>query len=226
MRNAAFALAILGLFATSVGASVAIPPLDDEFPPPWRGEYSTTSQVWHFLTPEVIRVLPDGPVPENLTEGLPEGMPPLESTRLWVCACEEYIDVDTATDRMGIWPLSGWMDVVVDNHEPPNEFKWVWLQVTWRPQITGAEPIIENLDPEADADYPVTQVDTVAQDGGWFTSAYEWRIYPNPEQEWFTLRGDIEVDQLIVDTWCIPEPATLALMGLGGLVMLFRRRRR
>jgi len=33
------------------------------------------------------------------------------------------------------------------------------------------------------------------------------------------------VDQLVIDTRCAPEPATMALLGLGGLGMLFRRKR-
>ena len=56
------------------------------------------------------------------------------------------------------------------------------------------------------------------------TGSYTWEIYPNPIDEMFTIGGNIDVDGIIVDTWCIPEPATLGLLLLGGLAMLRRRR--
>ena len=41
----------------------------------------------------------------------------------------------------------------------------------------------------------------------------------------FTIGGDVFVDQLVVDTICIPEPATMSLLALGGLALLRRKRR-
>ena len=51
---------------------------------------------------------------------------------------------------------------------------------------------------------------------------------PNPESETITI--DVAwctvIDQIVVDTECIvPEPATLSLLGLGGLAFVIRRRR-
>ena len=137
----------------------------------------------------------------------------------------EYIFDDPASGRIGIWPLSGQIDVTVDNHNPPNEFKWVWLQIIWRPQDAGEEPIIENLSPPAHPDYLPSLVTAPVDLGyGWFESTFEWRIYPNPIDEMFTISGTIDVDQLIIDTWCIPEPATVAVLGLGLLPVLLLRR--
>jgi hypothetical protein len=34
------------------------------------------------------------------------------------------------------------------------------------------------------------------------------------------------VDRLVFDTWCVPEPATLSLLGLGSAAILLRWRRK
>jgi hypothetical protein len=59
---------------------------------------------------------------------------------------------------------------------------------------------------------------------GWTETTYTWRIEPNPPDEFFTIGGTINVDELVIDTWCIPEPAALSLLALGSMVLLRRRR--
>lgn len=213
-RSILVALCLLFL----VGSAVA----DDLNPPWWRGNWSTTSQMWEFLTPDPGPIAPDSPAPG--------GMPFLESTKLWAYPAPGagWIDMDQEANRIGIWPLSGWIDVVVDNHEPPNDFKWVWLQLTWKPQAIGEVPTVLDIEPLADPRYPVTLVDTVQLDYGWVHSTYEWRIYPNPVDEWLRIEGSIYVDELVIDTWCtnIPAPGAILLGTFGvGLVGHFRRRR-
>ena len=198
---------------------------DDIQAPWWRGLWSTTSQVWDFGTdetgdwaghPDWGGLAPDGPALG--------GNDPLPSTMLWIEPIDDWIPDDPTTGRIGIWPLSGIIDVVVDNHEPPNEFKWVWVQLTWRPQLVGAEPLIYDLDPAAAPGWEPRIVGTVDLGGDWYETTYEWRLYPNPPDEWFTIGGDIDVDQLIVDTWCIPEPGIMAIVGVS-LLALWRRKR-
>ena len=191
---------------------------DDIHPPPWRGQYSTTSQVWEFSTSLQLNIPPDC--------AATGGQPPLASTMItrivpgpmpW----DHWLDIYNS--RQGIWPLSGLMDVIVDNHKPPNWIKEVWVQITWMPQTPGELPIFENLDPAPVK--PPMLLDCVSLPNGWFHSTYYWEIRPNPPDEVFTITGTINVDELVIDTWCIPEPATMALAALGGCGLIFLRKR-
>ena len=69
-------------------------------------------------------------------------------------------------------------------------------------------------------------VGPVPLQNGWFETTYKWEIHPNPPDEFFVLSGNINVDQLIIDTWCIPEPSAGLLTVLGGGLLLVLRWRR
>jgi hypothetical protein len=60
----------------------------------------------------------------------------------------------------------------------------------------------------------------------WITSIYDITIWPNPAEEWIAIKGDILVDELGIRTECVPEPATIGLLGLGGLALLRLRGKR
>ena len=214
-------------------AMLAAPALADdlpEFQPPWRGEVSTTLQIWEFNTPEQINVLPDGPGPliDDGTVYQVGYLPSTMVTEIRPFNNEPWIEEDpfapTGTGRFGIWMLSGEMDVLVDNHDPDNDLKLINVQLTWHPGAAGAMPGIKDIGPLPVRDY--LHVADIPQCNGWITSLFTWEFDGNPPDEWFTIHGDIYVDQLVVDTWCVPEPATMGLMGIGGLFALLRRRRK
>ena len=218
-----------------LGALAASAVAEDLQPPWWRGQISTTSQVWEFLPGAVtpvpgVMIPPDGPALG--------GQPPLASTHvIWTPGPQPPLDVWLEQDRpfeyepgkvvgIGVIPLSGRIDVTVDNHNPPNDKKLIVVQLTWRPQDDGEVPIFVEIYPQ-----PVGTVEAVEIALGdpqdplhWRETTYSWELDFNPPDEFFAIEGTINVDELVIDTWCIPEPATLSLLALGGLAMLRRRR--
>lgn len=118
------------------------------------------------------------------------------------------------------------MNVIVDNYPAPNPVKYMWVQVTWQPQTNSpfATPILSGFNPQ-----PVTAIEAVGPVDlgfGWYETTFKWELRPNPVDEIFILSGDINVEQLIIDTWCIPEPSALLLATLGGGLLLVPRLRR
>ncbi len=206
----AVATCIAALFVKSAFA-------DDIQPPPWRGQQGTTSQMWEFLQP-MNPAFPDGPAPG--------GLPPLPSTRIEVLPLGSWIPSDPLSGRQGIWPLSGEMWVTVDNYPAPNPVKYMWVQVTWQ-NMTGLPqtgPILSGFNPMYATPPGLTVVPPVILGQGWYETTFKWEIWPNPPDEFFILGGNINVDQIVIDSWCIPEPATFALAGLGVLLLAWRRR--
>ncbi len=219
-------LAILTTLLLFVGAAAA----DDmsQFVPPWRGEVSTTLQIWEFGTDANTNVPPDNDVliEDPYTPGY---IPGTEVVLVDPFGDPGYYQEDPfGSGRSGIWSLSGTMDVLVLNHEPPNDMKIVRMQLTWAQRDPvgnpDAQPALTNLVPSADEG--PTVVDEYQHCGNWQTTLYEWIIRPNPTQEEFRIQGDILVDQMVIDTWCTPEPASLGVLAFGALGVLLRRRRK
>ena len=50
------------------------------------------------------------------------------------------------------------------------------------------------------------------------------QIRPNPDYEIFTITAPGNLHQVVIDTISIPEPASILLLGFGGLALLRRRR--
>jgi len=198
-------------------------------PPWWRGKWSTTSQVWEF--PQNIHpgdlVRPDGPA-----HG---GQPPLPSTELvWYPglppAPQEYMDVYVPGVYQGhdigygVIPLSGIIEVIVDNHDPkPENEKWIYIQLTWAPQHPGEFPIIHVEDPLNVGPFKLDPFEEVQLTNEWTLSKYEIHLPHNPEWEFVKIEGTINVDELVIDTWCIPEPGGMALIGICLLALMRKR---
>jgi hypothetical protein len=211
----AIVAATIVAWLTPVSASI----LNDVQPPPWRGEPGTTSQYWHFNQPDRGPIAPDG-VPD-------EGQPWLPSTQIVAESQAHWVDSDPVSGRYGIWSLGPSADlrVTVDNYQQPNPVKLIWVQVVWQdiPGLPATGPVLGDFVPPGTNPIAVGPVDL---EYGWFETTYRWEIYPNPPDEIFTIGGNINVDQVIIDTWCIPEPSALLLAMIGGGLLLLPHGRR
>ena len=126
----------------------------------------------------------------------------------------------------GVIPLSGWIDVIVDNHDPrPENEKWIRIQLTWinQPGGNGLPPTVTVEDLLNGGPFDVPSIGNIPLGMGWTHTTYEIILPQNPVDEWVYIDGDVFVDELVIDTWCIPEPGSMALIGIGLLALLKRK---
>lgn len=200
---------------------------DDTFPPPWnRFQPNTTTQEWTF---------PDGNLPHAAdNNGIywnPNGQP---------FQLDTYNEgsgltwLPTLAGRDGVYELhpsgsSGPSILVfyIPNTMTENPQKDVWAQITWR--VASGDPTVD-LVPFGGSIPPTTVEDGTDLGGGWKHSTFSFTIIPNPSEEYFQIRNNsnesIYIDQVVIDTQCVPEPGSFAALGGLVTVVIFGRRRR
>jgi len=115
---------------------------------------------------------------------------------------------------------AGSWDIYNFTHDQP--FKEIWLQITWAGDVEiWMEPV------DVPGVLEVELVEEIDLGGGWKHTTFRSLISPNPDWEAIELWGEgglIAIDQIVIETYCVPEPATMMLLGLGGLGLLRRKR--
>lgn len=207
---------IIAVFCFVASPAMAV----DVQPPSWRGVPDSTVQEWNFLS-DTNPLTPDGELYDN-SYGEPMCTVNLFEGGYWLET------VSSAPSLFGWWVGVDSIDVDVPNASIANPLKWVQVQVTYG--LFGPHYAPDSVYATAASDvFYGSLVETVPGAGTSRTNVYIIEVVPNPEFEtitldWYAGPGGI-VDQVVVDTICIPEPATMGLLGLGGLVLLLRRRR-
>ena len=195
-------------------ASLAI--ADDLYPPLWRtappGQGTTTFQAWEFSTS-------DNPaVPEVVFNSF--GPPSAQITGTWPYT--RWLDTDwSAPTHHGVWKFEspGTMTFSVPNSPTPDQFKDIWLQLTYYTD-QGLDPVLTTVPAAAQ----IELVHKTQLDAYYWHDTFHIRIEPNPSFETITVAAPectIYVDEAVLDTICAPEPTSLLLAAIG---LLLRRR--
>ena len=225
MRNAVLgAVLVAGLLGVNVAALG-----DDLYPPDWRGLPNSTLQMWEFSAGDnpVQPVVPpdaydnDYGVPEATVYG--EFEYPLRDT--W------WID-DDIEGHFGVWNIGGEIGIWIPNDPVLRPEKWIRIQITYDgghavdPSIPF-DPWIEVQASDGATVRDFTLVMETELDPVFTHAVYDLVLMPNPSEEtiWITPRYcQLYVDEIVIDTICIPEPATLTLLAAGCLAVIRKRR--
>ena len=185
-----------------------------------RGDPNTTWQEWTFDGS-------DNPAaPESFFN--PYGEPEAKLSTPEVPP--DYFGWLTQMDgRQGVWTGEP-LDIKLDIPNRPNleDYKEVWLEAVFQRDLTHItvtpSPTMDSYVNEVYRDISVIQ-----SDPQWYLLTVGWYIEPNPLKERICIRitgTGGRLDRVGVDTYCIPEPATVGLLGLGaGMLAVLRRRR-
>ena len=189
-------------------------------PAPWRtdptGLAPTTYQSWDFAA-DTNPTAPD--VDLN-----PFGTAELTVTGDFFDNTVHYDTLPGYPGHSGIWGYEEDIQVYLPNNETPNPYKEIWVQITYT--ASNAPNLYVLPEGNAAAYVFMTLVDNVDLEDGWYHATYYAYVSPNPFFELNVIRPadcTLYVDDLIIETICVPEPATLGVLGLG---MLFLKRKR
>jgi hypothetical protein len=207
------------LLAVILVMAVLIPATAVNAGPSWRGDPNTTVEQWSFgdsgTSPS-----PDTGFPPN-----PYGTP-----QTWIVNNAVW-NPGPIDSHIGVWQLgTGEIDIYIPNNPVAQFQKDIWVELVWKGINLTFRPEQPMLGIYPDGGY--TQLNSTREDtseSGWTSSVFKISVWPNPPSEWITISGDIYVDQVVIDTRCIPEPipepATFGLL-IGGAFMAIRRGRK
>ena len=235
------------LIACVLGLTAAAPAwADDVLPPDWRGSYGTITAEWDYWGQPGVGPGASILYPHQVTAN-PGGFDPMQPAAYasWNSSC--YVH-DTLNGRQSVLEVNpggglGPVEFGLLNYDGLNPEKRIRIQITFQGTGvmdfytyggSGSPPTV----PWSPI-WPLTKVDAIvsasyAHPDGWQTNAYDLILEPNPS--WEVIYFDwgyagpggwtAFIDQVVIDTWCVPEPGSVSLLVLGGLLALRRTRRR
>ena len=201
-------------------------------PPGWEQDPYFTHQSWVFDSDQAIDLAPDGDWLNNF------------GTPLFDIWGDNVKWRDAVSGREGVWVMregSANIDIHVPNEENRSFYKEVWLQITFKSSIDKADVLDMFMAATVETPYTAQQysldeyeMERVAPGDRWYYYTAVYTIDPQPGWETFHFSFEIpegkyiKIDQIDVDTHCmaIPEPASMAFVGLGVLGLALRRRKR
>jgi hypothetical protein len=191
---------------------------DDIFAPVWRGEENTVFAEWN--TWDGFNTTPAPFYPDTWTS-VPGGLvspdaQAYETAQYWAA----YENRDEVVEVNGFAQI----DFALPNFANQTLTE-LWIQLTyWAADPTDVTFLVDTDPYTPDINGPYLE-GTFDHDFGWVTEAYSLTILPSVNYELIALdfaAAPVFIDQVIVESVAVPEPATLALVGL--LLLGWRRR--
>lgn len=203
------------IFCVLLGTVLVLNPVwaDDYNPPPWRGENNTTTQIWEFPT-DTNPSDPDSYVNPNGTANLTvTGDFPFTA---WLADDKGH---------QGVWKFEDFIKIDIANYVIQNPYKEIWIQLTFAADGgAGLSPLINTVPTLTGVP---TLIDKQQVDSYYWRATYSLIIEPNPDFESIYIQPrdcTMYLDELVIDTICVPEPTTICLISLGTLVLLRKRK--
>jgi hypothetical protein len=199
-------IVFLGVILCLAAPALAAPALSLGY---WN-EYDpgTTHQLWDFTSDYVTAIPNDGyaAVPESMYN--PD----------WSKVVATIAPGSTYDSLTGKFTSNTYLTVSLEipNYLNPNLFKEIWVDI--------GDNVVSLADVSVFAT-PTEIIQRIDMLPGEGDAEFGIRIWPNPEVEKITFTmlapagAAIVLDYIHVDTICVPEPATLVILGLGGLLL-------
>ncbi|MBN2217546.1 MAG: PEP-CTERM sorting domain-containing protein [Pirellulales bacterium] len=215
---------LLSTFCVFFASSVAI--AENVWPPYWAGWARTAHAEWDTWTVDVSGY--SSPDVWSSNPSLPFNP---YAFFAGASVLEEFEGRTNVVELTGDLEVQFWLD----NFEG-GESKEVQIQITYY--------VDQDLDPQVFPGWYLPGgeevvaselVDSTTHADGWVTDLWTITIEPNPSDEWFALFAldrdtnlqpfyPARVDQVVIDTWCVPEPSAMVLLAMGVLCAACRRR--
>jgi hypothetical protein len=202
---------------------------DDFNPPAWYDDDdpSNTRQAWEFDT-------------DTGTSFAPEEVDnPFGSPSCNIGGYADWIEAFVGGPyglRTGVLQagMAGdYIEFEIPNDADPLKYKEIVVLLT---VATTNEDFVEQIETTVTATGSSAERTDLIQGAaadGWYYIEDHWTITPQPDSETYRLElksgwnsgTALWLDEAVIYTHCVPEPATMSLVALGGLALLRRRRR-
>lgn len=205
---------------TLVALSASWAAADDVVPAPWRGLGLYTFQEWEFHDPGQLS--PDGDLP-TVNPGNPIVLPGTGAA--WTQGFETtgldgYIGTGGSDSNL-VFQVPNFIDF------EPIKYLRVQINGVWdatpAPFVLGISAIDNEVGPGVEVGFMGSD-ETFPGFHRW----EDWFIIPNPDFEQIIIaipEGSF-VNQVVIETTSIPEPAAVGIMSMTGLFLTLRRRNR